>query len=120
MRSMAARSTERPYLIPHPRARAAIDQGQLGFLKEHAADLPRIGLADALQICFLYADQDRDGYDAAAAKWLKRFAEEAKEISLEDVESAKAALEALALPTKREAAIGHLEKLCAEHGFTRH
>jgi hypothetical protein len=98
------------------RVKVAIDNGDLRFLREHAHELPRIRLPDALQICLLYRDQDRDRYEAAAAKWLKRFAAEAKEASLEDIESAAAALEAL--PTKPDEAMEHLSKLCVEHGLT--
>jgi hypothetical protein len=98
MCSMAGRRPERPYLIPFVRVKVAIDNGDLRFLREHAHELPRIRLPDALQICLLYRHQDRERYDAAATKWLNRFAVEAKEASLEDIESAAAALEAL--PTK--------------------
>jgi hypothetical protein len=112
---MARRRSERPYFIPYVRVKNAIDTGRLGFLKEHRDELPRIKLADALQICLLYRDQDSDRYEAAAAKWLKRFAAEANEASLEDIESAAAALEAL--PTKPDEAMEHLAKLCVEHGL---
>jgi hypothetical protein len=85
----------KPAGVPYVRVRTAIDKGDLEFLISHAQELPRINLADALQICLLYRDHDSDRYDAAAVKWLMRFAAEAKEASLEDIQAAAAALDAL-------------------------
>jgi hypothetical protein len=104
-------------VIPYVRVRTAIENGDLGFLIRHARDLPRIGLADALRVCLLYRDQDIDRYDAAAVRWLMRFAVEAKEASLEDIQSAAAALDAL--PEQPQAAMEQLSMLCVQHGLTR-
>jgi hypothetical protein len=103
--------------VPYVRVKTAIDSGDLGFLIRHAQELPRINLADALQICLLYRDHDSDRYDAAAVKWLMRFAAEAKEASLEDIQSAAAALDAL--PEQPQAAMEQLSSLCVQHGLTR-
>jgi hypothetical protein len=102
--------------VPYMRVRTAIDTGDLGFLIRHARKLPAIALADALHVCLLYRDQDIDRYEAAAVKWLMRFATEASEASLEDIQSAAAALEGL--PERPEAAMEHLSKLCVQHGLT--
>ena len=48
-------------------------------------------------------DHDSDRYDVAAVKWLMRFAAEAKEASLEDIQSVAAALDAL--PEQPQAAM---------------
>lgn len=95
------------------RARAAIDSGNLGFLIRNARDLPRFRLKDALDICVLYVDQDIDRYEAAAIRWLVRFAQEAKNVSLGDIETAAQALDAL--PEQPERATERLNELCAEH-----
>jgi hypothetical protein len=114
---MATPRPSRPAHVPYVRVKVAIDSGDLGFLIHHAQELPRINLADALQICLLYRDHDSDRYDAAAVKWLMRFAAEAKEASLEDIQSAAAALDAL--PEQPQAAMEQLSSLCVQHGLTR-
>jgi hypothetical protein len=53
----------------------------------------------------LYVDQDIDRYEAAAIKWLVRFAKEAKEVSLGDIHLAARALDEL--PERPEPAIEH-------------
>jgi hypothetical protein len=102
-------------VIPYPRVRAAIEKGDLGFLLTHARDLPPIGLADALRICLMYRDQDSERYDAAAIRWLMRFVAEVKDVSLEDIESAAAALDAL--PEHPNGAMEQLSALCVRHGL---
>jgi hypothetical protein len=101
--------------IPYVRVRTAIDKGDLRFLLDNARELPSIRLADALRICLLYRDQDEERYDAAAIKWLMRFVGEAKDVSLEDIQSAAAALDAL--PEQPESAMEQLSTLCVRHGL---
>lgn len=102
--------------IPYPRVYAAIESGDLGFLIRHARKMPRIGLGDALKVCLLYRDQDIERYDAAAVRWLLRFAAEAREASLEDIQTAAAALDAL--PEQPEAAMEQLSALCVQAGLS--
>jgi len=78
--------------------------------------MPRIGLGDALKVCLLYRDQDIERYDAAAVRWLLRFAAEAREASLEDIQTAAAALDAL--PEQPEAAMEQLSALCVQAGLS--
>jgi hypothetical protein len=108
--------TSRSGLIPYARVYAAIESGDLGFLIRHASEMPRIGLEDALKVCLLYRDQDIERYDAAAVKWLLRFAAEAKEASLEDIQTAAAALDGL--PEQPQAAMEQLSTLCVEVGLS--
>jgi hypothetical protein len=103
-------------VIPYVRVRTAIDKGDLRFLLDNARELPSIGLADALRICLLYRDQDEDRYDTAAIKWLMRFVAEAREVSLEEIRAAAAALDAL--PEQRQSAMEQLSALCVRHGLT--
>ena len=102
--------------IPYARVHAAIEKGDLGFLIRHAREMPRMGLEDALKVCLLYRDQDIERYDAAAVRWLLRFAAEAKEASLEDIQTAAAALDAL--PEQPEAAMEQLSALCVQAGLS--
>jgi hypothetical protein len=98
--------------IPYVRARAAIDAGNLHFLVRNASELPRFRLSDALDICVLYVDRDIDRYEAAAIRWLTRFANEAKGVSLADIQAAAAALDAL--PEQPLTALAQLKGLCRE------
>lgn len=112
---MIAPRSPRP--IPYAQIRTAINNGDLRFLIDNAQQLPRISLSDALQVCLLYRDQDIDRYNAAAVRWLMRFAAEASEASLEDIQSAAAALDAL--PDQPQPAMEQLAALCVQHGLTR-
>ncbi|MFI4984882.1 MAG: hypothetical protein ACHQAV_02710 [Solirubrobacterales bacterium] len=69
-----------------------------------------------MRICLLYRDQDEDRYDAAAIKWLTRFVAEAKDVSLEDIQSAAGALDAL--PEQPGTAMEQLSALCVRYGLT--
>jgi hypothetical protein len=109
---MASRSG----VIPYARVHAAIENGDLGFLIRHAREMPRMGLGDALKVCLLYRDQDIERYYAAAVRWLRRFAAEAKEASLEDIQTAAAALDAL--PGQPQAAMEQLSTLCVQGGLS--
>jgi len=92
---------------------SALAKGQLDLVRAYAAELPRVGLGDALQICLLMRDQDSERYDRAALRWAGRFALEAREATLEDLRTAVAALEAL--PARSQEAMDTLAELCVDH-----
>lgn len=99
-----------PYVI----FRQALDAGDLSRVRTLAAAMPRIGLEDALRICLLM--RDHDGYERAAVRWLGRFALEARAASIEDVQAAAAALDAL--PDRPDSAMERLAIVCAQCGVT--
>lgn len=83
------------------------------FIRAHAATLAPIHLPDALRICLMVRDQDPERYEAAAVRWLGRFALEARAATLEDVRRAAAALDAL--PKQPDAAMEQLSRLCVRY-----
>lgn len=99
--------------------RQAIDAGDLARVRAVAAampretvTLPRIALRDALEICLLMRDED--AYEKAAARWVARLALQAREITLDDLQRAAAALDAL--PHRPDAAMEQLQAVCLRCG----
>ncbi len=97
----------------YTRFRRALKTGNLNLVVAAAAELPRVGLRDALEVCLLLRDGSPDRYERAATRWVGRFALEAHAVSLEAIESAVAALNAL--PDAPGEAMERLMALCAEH-----
>lgn len=97
-----------PYVI----FRQALDAGDLSRIRTLAASMPRISLQDALRICLLM--REHDGYERAAVRWLGRFALEARAATIEDVQAAAAALDAL--PDRPDSAMERLATVCAQCG----
>jgi hypothetical protein len=97
-----------PYVI----FRQALDAGDLPRIRTLAAAMPRISLQDALRICLLM--REHDGYERAAVRWLGRFALEARAATIEDVQAAAAALDAL--PDRPDSAMERLATVCAQCG----
>src|ERR1039457_5279660 len=61
----------------------------------------------------LFRDRDPDRYERAALRWLARFAVEAHDATLADVQAAAAAL--AQLPTEPDDAMSQLQRLCLAH-----
>jgi hypothetical protein len=68
-----------------------------------ARALGRLNLGDALALCVVMAERDPARYSRAATRWLSRFADEATDVSLEEIQLVTAAL--AALPRARELAL---------------
>jgi hypothetical protein len=100
---------------PYTRFRMALKTGNLNLVVAAAAELPRVDLRDALQVCLLLRDGDEGRYERAAVRWAGRFALEAQTVTLEAVETAVAALGVL--PNQPEDAMEILVRLCAQHGL---
>jgi hypothetical protein len=98
---------------PYTRFKRALDSGNLLLVQTAAAELPRVGLQDALRVCLLLRDGDSDRFERAAVRWAGRFALEARGASLEAIARAVAALDAL--PDRPEDAMEQLAALCSEH-----
>lgn len=97
----------------YPRFRRALNTGNLNLIRATAAELPHIGLRDALEICLLVRDQDLERFERAAVRWLGRFALEAREVTIDAVQIAARALDAM--PSQPERAMETLAGLCARH-----
>jgi hypothetical protein len=92
---------------------AALDRGDLEFIRAHAAALAPISLPDGLRICLMLRDQGPARYEAAAVRWLGRFALEARDATLEDLRGVAKALDEL--PDHPEPAMEQLSRLCVRY-----
>lgn len=80
------------------------------------AELPYVGLGDALRIVWAFRKDDQL-YERAAVRWVGRFALEAKNATLEDVQLALSTLGAVAMGFP--GALDGLANLCRECGIQR-
>ena len=96
------------------RFRRALRMGNLAQVRAAAAELPQIGLDDALTVVLLMDEHDDDRYERAAVRWLARLVCERQTVGLADLSLGLTALEAL--PLNREAAVSVLADICARHG----
>jgi hypothetical protein len=101
---------------PYPRFQRALKTGNLTIIRTAAAELPRIGLRDALQICLLVRGHDGDRFERAAVTWLGRFALEARDVTIDAIQTAAAAFDAM--PDQPQRAMESLGELCVEYGVT--
>jgi hypothetical protein len=113
---VSVRSSREPRLgIARPRFLAALDAGDLAFIRSNAAALGPIRLSEALRICLMFRDQDPDRYERAAMRWLGRFALEAPQASFDDLQLALNALDVL--PHEPDIAMEQLSALCVRHNL---
>lgn len=100
---------------PFQRFRRALATGNLTIIRAEAAELPRIGLAEAAAILLVIAEGDPGSYERAAIRWLGKLCQEGTQAALGDV--ARAALALVALRTEPAAARASLAELCARAGL---
>ena len=96
------------------RFRRALRMGNLAQVRAAAAELPQVGLDDALAVVLLMDAHDDERYERAAVRWLARLISERPSVGLADLGLGLTALEAL--PENRDAAIAALSAICARHG----
>ena len=101
---------------PYARFRRALETGNELLVLGAARELPQVALDDALRICLVLRDGDRRRYDRAAVRWLGRFALEARAVTIRDIRTAAAALDAL--PTRTCEAMEQLQRLCVTCGVS--
>lgn len=97
----------------YTRFRRALEIGNELLVFTAARELPRVGLEDALRICLLIRDGNRDRYERAAVRWLGRFALEAEGVTIDALRAAADALDAL--PERANEAMEQLQALCASY-----
>ena len=99
---------------PYARFRRALSSGNEVLVMTAARELPWIALEDALRICLVLRGGDPERYERAAVRWLGRFALEAREVTIEDLRMAAAALDDL--PHRASEAMERLQRLCVLRG----
>lgn len=99
--------------IPWPRVMAALNAGDLEWLRANAGRYAAFRLPDALQVCLLVRDREPELFERAAVRWLGRFALEAPAATISDLEEGARALRAMR--TDANAAMERLSALCVRH-----
>jgi hypothetical protein len=99
--------------IPWPLIRGALDRGDLAWLRSNADRLPQMRLPEALRICLIVRDKEPESFERAAGRWLGRFAQEARGVTLADLRLAAEALGAL--PRDANTAMEQLAALCRQY-----
>lgn len=99
---------------PYTRFRRALETGDVALVRAAAAELPTVGLGDALRIVWVFREDDRL-YERAAVRWVGRFALESKTATLEDVQAALSGLAGVAMGFP--GALEELADLCRECGI---
>ena len=80
---------------PYARFQRALATGNMTLVRTAAAELPRIGVAEAAAMLLVIQRADPGQYERAAIRWLGRLCLERTRIDLADLSEAAAALDAL-------------------------
>ena len=99
----------------YARFRRALENGNPAVVRAAAAELPRVGLDDALAICLVLLDGEPERFPAAAARWHARLCME-RRLPLEEADLALGALRALP-GVRPQAAVAALSGICRSHGL---
>jgi len=99
---------------PYARFQRALATGNLTVIRSAAAELPRIGLAEAASMLLVIARCEPQQYERAAVRWLGRLCLERTRVDLADLSRAAAAL--VALPERPDAARLLLAEICRRAG----
>jgi hypothetical protein len=82
--------------------------GNLTLIRSTAAELPRVDLADALEVCVAIRRAEPERFQRAALRWLARFCVEQRNVA--QVQAAAWALDNL---IDEPAALETLQRLCS-------
>ena len=92
----------------YARFRRALDLGRLPLVYAAAAELPRVDLTDALEVCVLMARDAHPAFERAAVRWVARLCLE-KHVGIHEARCALALFETL--PSDPEGATRSLQAL---------
>lgn len=116
-----ARSCEHVFVTsqssPYARLRRALDRGNLTEALSAAADLPHVGLVEALELVLLVCDRAPEKYERAALRWCMRYCRETPNTTLAEGQAVLAVL--AILPVRRERAAHALSDLLYRRGLER-
>jgi hypothetical protein len=99
---------------PYARFQRALATGNVDVVRMAAAELPRIGVAEAAAILLVIQRSDPGQYERAAIRWLGRLCLERTGVDLVDLSRAAAALDEL--PERPDAARPLLAEVCRRAG----
>jgi hypothetical protein len=80
---------------PYGRLRRALDTGNARIALAAAADLPHVGLADALELLLLLLDSEPARFERAALRWHGRYCREVTDVDLAEAQAVLACLAGL-------------------------
>ncbi|MEA2380911.1 MAG: hypothetical protein QOH72_882 [Solirubrobacteraceae bacterium] len=95
---------------PYARFRRALDLGRLPLVYAAAAELPRVDLDDALEVCVLMARDAHPAFERAAVRWVARLCLEQR-VGIHEARCALALFETL--PEDPHGAVRSLRALAA-------
>jgi hypothetical protein len=93
---------------PYARFRRALDQGRLALVYAAAAELPRVELDDALEVCVLMSRESHPAFERAAVRWVARLCLE-RRVGIHEARCALALFETL--PSDPDGAVRSLRAL---------
>jgi hypothetical protein len=99
----------------YQRFQRALDVGNPTLVRAAAAELPRVGLEDALGICLVLLDAEPGRFPVAAARWHAKLCLE-RRLTLDEAALATAALGGLR-GDRPQAAVAALAGLCRSHAL---
>ena len=99
------------------RFRRAVDRGNVTEALSAASELQFVGLAEALELTLLLADDESEKYERAAARWHVRFLQEVPNVDLGENQAVLALL--AAIPSNRLAATALAELLSRRRSCER-
>ena len=100
---------------PYARFQRALATGNLNVIRAAAAELPRIGVAEAAAMLLAILRAEPEQYERAAVRWLGRLCMERTRVGLDDLGRAASAL--IALPERPDAARRLLAEVCNRAGL---
>jgi hypothetical protein len=100
----------------YSRFQRALATGNIALVTTAAAELPRVSLADALEVCLVFRD-DPERYARAAVRWHGRLCLEARGMTATDAQLALSCLQALPARSGKAAA-GTLAEICRSYGLS--
>jgi hypothetical protein len=101
---------------PYSRFQRALATGNVALVRAAAAELPRIGVAEAAAMLLVIEHAEPDRYERAARRWLAMLCEE-RQSSVDLLGLAQAAAALDALPSRRPAACAALAAVCERAGL---
>jgi selenocysteine lyase/cysteine desulfurase len=99
------------------RFRRALDRKNVTEALSAASELQFVGLAEALELTLLLADDESEKYERAAARWHVRFLQEVPNVDLRENQAVLALL--AAIPSNRLAATALAELLSRRRSCER-
>jgi hypothetical protein len=88
------------------RFRHALDGGNATIALAAAADLPHVGLVDALELILLLLESEPSRFERAALRWHSRYCAEVRDVGFEEAQAVLACLAGLAGRQPKAAAEG--------------